>query len=272
MTAAPRALAIRQYKKTRIKRAHFTRGLIIFAITMVSLATAVLLGLDYLFRPNVLIVDRLVIKGSFKYLEPIVLQPKIEAELGRNFFTIDLEKIKRIVDSEPWVERSVVRREWPNTLAVELVESVPVMRWKSGGWLTVDGRIVELPNFENSASITVYGPQRQRMQIMRRTHEWSRELEALGLRLISLDVSDWRSWGLVLTEDKLENAARIEVALGTMDLDQRFDRFLLAYRKGLLAPDGGVVFVDARYPDGLAIAGVQSFNRQLPSKVKNNDA
>ena len=264
MTAATRALAIRQYKRTRIKRAHVTRRLIIFAITMVSLVTAVLLGLDYLFRPNVLIVDRLVIKGSFTYLSPMALQPKIEAELGRNFFTIDLEEIKRIVDSETWVERSMIRREWPNTLAVELVESVPIMRWKSGGWLTRDGRIVELPNFENSDAITVYGPQRQNMQIMLRTYEWSEELEALGLQLISLDVSDWRSWRLVVSEDKLEKRARIEVALGTINLEQRFERFLLAYRKGLLAPGGGAVFVDARYPDGLAIAGVQSFDRPPP--------
>ena len=264
MTAAPRALAIRRYRRTRIKRAHFARRLTIFAITMVSMVTAILLGLDYLFRPNVLVVDRLVIKGSFEYYDPVTLQPKIEAELGRNFFTIDLEKIKRIVDSETWVERSVVRREWPNTLMVELVESVPVMRWESGGWLTLDGRIVELPNFENTASITVHGPRRQSMQIMQRTHEWSEVLERFGLRLESLSVSDWRSWGLVVLEDKPENGFRIEVALGTMDLEHRFDRFLLAFRKGLLAVENGVVYVDVRYPDGLAIAGVQSFDRQPP--------
>lgn len=128
----------------------------------------------------------------------------------------------------------------------------------------MDGRIVELPNFENAASITVHGPQRQSLQIMQRTHEWSRELEKLGLRLESLNVSDWRSWGLVVLEDDPENGFRIEVALGTMDLEHRFDRFLLAFRKGLLVVENGVVYVDVRYPDGLAIAGVQSFDRQPP--------
>lgn len=264
MTAAPRALAIQQHRKTRIKRANFARGITIFAITIVALATAILLGLDYLFRPNALIVDRLIIKGSFKHLDPATLQPKIEAELGRNFFTIDLDKIKRIVEAEPWVERSMIRREWPNTLAVDLVESIPVMRWKAGGWLTRDGRIVELPMFENASATTVFGPQLQNLQIMLRTHDWSEQLAVLGLRLISLNVSDWRSWGLIVSEDKPGDQPRIQVALGTVELQQRFDRFLFAYRKGLLATDGRVVYVDARYPDGLAISGGHSFDRQAP--------
>ncbi len=67
-----------------------------------------------------------------------------------------------------------------------------------------------------------------------------------------------------MLEDDPENGFRIEVALGTMDLEHRFDRFLLAFRKGLLVVENGVVYVDVRYPDGLAIAGVQSFDRQPP--------
>lgn len=262
MNAAPRALAIRQDKKTRIKRARVTRRFIIFAVTLVSLSASALLGLDYLFRPSVLIVDRLVIKGSFKHLDPATLQPKIEAQLGRNFFTLDLATIKRVVDSQPWVERSEVRRQWPDTLSVEIVESVPVMRWKTGGWLTVDGRIVELPGFENLSAVTVFGPPSQSLQIMSRAYQWAGKLDAVGLRLILVNVSDWRSWRAVVSREDRAGEANIEIALGTVELDQRFDRFLLVYQMGLLASDVETVFVDVRYPDGLAIAGVRSFDRR----------
>ncbi|MBT5030914.1 MAG: FtsQ-type POTRA domain-containing protein, partial [Proteobacteria bacterium] len=243
MTPAPRALAIRQDKKTRIKRARVTRRFIIFAVTLVSLSASALLGLDYLFRPSVLIVDRLVIKGSFKHFDPATLQPKIEALLGRNFFTLDLATIKSVVDSQPWVERSEVRRQWPDTLSIEIVESVPVMRWKTAGWLTVDGRIVELAGFENLSAITVFGPKNQSLEIMSRAYEWAGKLDTVGLRLVLVNVSDWRSWRAVVSREDRAGEAKIEIALGTAELDQRFDRFLLVYQMGLLVSDGGTVFV-----------------------------
>ena len=43
-------------------------------------------------------------------------------KLAGSFFTMDLRQAQRAFESVPWVRRAVVKREWPNRLAVRLEE------------------------------------------------------------------------------------------------------------------------------------------------------
>ncbi|MFA6069554.1 MAG: FtsQ-type POTRA domain-containing protein, partial [Janthinobacterium sp.] len=65
--------------------------------------------------------------------------------LGRikgNFFTTNLESVRGVFESVPWVRRASVRREWPNQLIVALEEHEALGTWgEDGRLLSVKGDV-----------------------------------------------------------------------------------------------------------------------------------
>ncbi len=69
--------------------------------------------------------------GEVKVVGHQILAPKAIVQLaglksGKNIFEFDLEKIRRRIDSNPWVRRSSVRKSPPNTLRIEIEERKPI--------------------------------------------------------------------------------------------------------------------------------------------------
>jgi cell division protein FtsQ len=46
-----------------------------------------------------------------------------------HFFTVDLESVRALFESIPWVRRAELRRRWPDCLEVRIEEQVPLARW-----------------------------------------------------------------------------------------------------------------------------------------------
>lgn len=47
---------------------------------------------------------------------------------------MNLNQLRQELQSHPWIHQVSVRREWPSTLKVEVVEEVPIARWESRGF------------------------------------------------------------------------------------------------------------------------------------------
>ncbi|MEK6603406.1 MAG: FtsQ-type POTRA domain-containing protein, partial [Nitrospirota bacterium] len=56
----------------------------------------------------------------------------LDLEPGRGLLLIDLAQAQRSLETHPWIRRAVVRRVFPDTLAVELDEREPVAVLKTG--------------------------------------------------------------------------------------------------------------------------------------------
>src|SRR5690554_5182705 len=59
---------------------------------------------------------------ALNYVSAATVQATIAGRLMGNFFTIDLDKTRELLESAPWVRHASVRRVWPNTLRVQLEE------------------------------------------------------------------------------------------------------------------------------------------------------
>jgi hypothetical protein len=76
---------------------------------------------------------------------PRELPDPARGTLGRikgNFFTTNLESVRGVFESVPWVRRASVRREWPNQLIVALEEHEALGTWgEDGRLLSVKGDV-----------------------------------------------------------------------------------------------------------------------------------
>ncbi|MFT5571705.1 MAG: cell division protein FtsQ [Cryomorphaceae bacterium] len=264
MSASNRARAFaNQEKQAQSERFdRLGRTMILGVATLLTFATISLLAIDRLYRPDTFVIDQLKIKGKLRHMQANDVENLIN-ELGvGNFFSIELEKIKSEVEGLAWVQKAEVRREWPNTLLIEVREHRPVMRWNKNKWVNSVGDVVDLPGeISVSNSIQLLGRDKDSAVMLRQAYVWKKRLAADGIQLQSLELSGAQAWTLGLL--KMDTAAQFELLLGREQVEERLSRFQYLYHSQFRTTHQRLKRVDARYPDGLAIKSEQ---------IKSNNA
>ncbi len=241
----------REYQARRFGK--LGRATVMTLATVMSFVALGLLIADHLYRPDTFKIEQLKITGQFRYLKPSDVEAIVVDNASGNFFSLDLDQIKAKAQSLAWVESVDVRREWPETLVIAVQEHRPAMRWGTGKWVTTSGRVIELPeSIAANNVITLNGRESQAKRILMKATHWKAKLRAHGLEVRGVSLSDSDAWTLELY-DHAQNA-EFDLLLGHQDVTERLARFQMLFDKKFRFADRPLKRVDARYPDGLAVA------------------
>src|SRR5215467_5233618 len=90
------------------------------------------LAINWLVRLPVFGLRLIQIEGDVQRNGVSTIRANAAPKLAGNFFTTDLARDKRAFESVPWVRQAIVKRVWPNRLAVRLEEHRPAAVWGSG--------------------------------------------------------------------------------------------------------------------------------------------
>lgn len=198
-----------------------------------------------------------VVSQDERPFQHITLATLRSFDLGRfdgNFFTIDLQAVRRSFESVPWVRHAQVRRIWPNQLRVTLEEREPLARWASGGLVDVHGEWFDpAPGHRRSladlASIQFAGPEGSQSLVRSRFEELRRELKPIGLAPVAVRLSDRQSWSSTLS-----NGLELEMGRETdVPILERLTRWIALYKALEIRLQGEMKVVDLRYPNGFAV-------------------
>jgi cell division protein FtsQ len=186
--------------------------------------------------------------------------PKLEG----NFFSIDLDAARAAFEQVPWVRKAVVRRVWPNRLAVTLEEHEAAAVWQDEGQASgrASDRLVnthgevfnvsrrdvaalELPTLAGSADA-------QSAQMLALWRRLEASLQSVQLDVETLHLSSRGSW-----RAELAGGGKLELGRGTdEELLARVDR-LARTLASVNARFGGasraLVAADLRHRDGYAL-------------------
>ncbi|MCH2191495.1 MAG: FtsQ-type POTRA domain-containing protein [Gammaproteobacteria bacterium] len=251
-------------RQAQVKRlGKFARGLLLTAATVMTFATAMLLLADKIYRPDAFAITQVKIKGKFDLLDVKDVQKKAVAEGLGNFFSVDLVAVQSRIKTLPWVREVDVRREWPNTLLINVSEHRPIMRWetavdhdqskpKTDQWVSARGKIVSIDTkLERTSPIVLSGIERDAPKILSSALRWQKSFRDMGLMISEVELSPSQSWQMVIA---YENSGRtFNLLLGKKNIEQRLQRFLVLYQNQFRVSEQLIVRADARYPDGLAL-------------------
>lgn len=255
--AKSRALASREKQVQAARLSRMGRTMVLALATILSFATVSLLLVDRLYRPDTFVIDQLKVKGKLRHLDVRQVEELVAKTGVGNFFSIELEKIKAEIEALAWVQNADVRREWPNTLLIEISEHRPVMRWNDSKWLNSYGEVVDLPLDETSQqrlaarAIKLYGRDQDSTLMLNNAYAWKKRLAKDELELRSLELSGSHAWTLGLRQ--METDTEFKLLLGREDFEQRLSRFVYLFETHFRNSQQRLQRVDARYPDGLAI-------------------
>jgi cell division protein FtsQ len=186
--------------------------------------------------------------------------PKLEG----NFFSIDLDAARAAFEQVPWVRKAVVRRVWPNRLAVTLEEHVAAAVWAGEGQphgkasdrlVNTHGEVfdvprrdltsLELPTLAGSADA-------QSAQMLAMWRRLSASLQPLELEVETLRLSSRGSW-----HAQLAGGGKLELGRGTdeevLARVDRLARTLASVNARFGGASRALVAADLRHPDGYAL-------------------
>jgi cell division protein FtsQ len=222
------------------------------AITLTLLACAALVGggITWAVRQPVFAYRQVVVVTPLARADPAYVEAVVRASLQGTFFTLNLDRARAAIAAVPWVKSVALRRQWPDTLDVEIVEHAPLARWNDGALIDTEGAVFVAGYDADLPALA--GPHERAVEVAARYRQWKDMLAPLGLALTDVRLSARDSWSLTAEHD----GAPFAIELGRANPDERLMRLVATYARtiGALAKSGvRVDGVDLRYRAGYAV-------------------
>lgn len=219
-----------------------------WALPLLVFCAMLFFARDYLGNPETLPVNKIRVHGEFINVDETMLHNAIASTVAGGYFNVDVERVREVVEHLPWVSEASVRRVWPDTLSVSIVEQKPVAISKSYGLINVKGDVFKPTRKIVTTSLPVFeGNTNLNKLMLSKYHEMNKILTAIDKKIIYLKLDARHAFEL-----KLDN--ELKIVLGRGDTIQRLERFIFIYHKVLDKHATEIDVIDLRYTNGMAIS------------------
>lgn len=197
------------------------------------------------------------VSGQVVHNNVPTLRANVTPRLSGNFFTLDLASARQSFENLPWVRQAVVRRVFPNRIAVELQEHQAVAYWgaeDASRLLNNFGEVFEanVGEVEQESLPRLDGPAGQEPQVLAMYHALQPLFAPLELGVDELALSGRGGWTA-----RLDTGAAIELGRGSdAEVIARMNRFLRTLTQVTSRYDrrpDAVETADLRHADGYAL-------------------
>ncbi len=203
---------------------------------------------EYLLTSEDSQIRRVLVHGQLKHVNEQQVVGAIDQSNFNSFFKVDVNRVQQQVSRLHWVRSVSVRKQWPDTLKVYVVEQQPVARWNSDMLINRYHEVFQAPHSVAEKNLpALYGPEGSEQEAWRTFERFSKQLLVHNFQLESLALSERFSWQL-----SLKNGIRIN--LGREEKARRLQRFIDVYPDIKKYNEQRVDVVDLRYDTGLAVS------------------
>ncbi|HLL11985.1 MAG TPA: cell division protein FtsQ/DivIB [Rubrivivax sp.] len=254
----------------------------IFVLTALAVVASSVLWLmrSPLFPIRVILLDGDLGRNSLP-----TIRANAAPRLAGNFFSVDLQQGQRAFESVPWVRRAVVRRVWPDRLAVSLEEHRAAALWlgSSDGkgedgrppaerLVNSHGEVFEanVGDVEDDNLPSFSGPEGSAGVMLALHRRLQPALSPLEMDITTLHLSGRGSWRV-----EVDSGAAIEMGRGNEDeLLARAERFVRTIGQ-VTGPQARwqepLEYADLRHADGYAVRlrGVTTTSKPPTMTQKN---
>lgn len=201
------------------------------------------------------------VSGEFHLVTDQQVRDTVLPNVGKGYFAVNLEQVRKNIAGLPWVKQVDVRKRWPDRLEVTVTEYKPLARWGEKKLLAENGEIFAIPK-NATFKLPLFEGQEANASEMMSFYSYAKPLFlTMGLQVQSIRMSARGSWSLTLSDG-------LEIEVGRGEPQQRLARFarLMPQIKND-EPNRQLQRADLRYTNGFALSWKQA---QDKSEVANN--
>ncbi|MGP1931175.1 MAG: cell division protein FtsQ/DivIB [Arsenophonus sp. ET-DL12-MAG3] len=198
---------------------------------------------------NRLSILKLVITGKRYYTcDDNIKKAILTLGIPDKFMAIDVSMIQNQIKTIPWIEKVIVRKEWPNKLKIDLVEYKPYAKWNDTFFVDIKGTVFSLPILLKIKDdfLMLYGPQGSQKEVLEMYRIMQQQLVSYDFNIKSVSMTTRHSWQLVLDND-------IRLNIGKQDIKERLNRFVKLYPLLKQVTNKYIGYIDLRYNSGAAV-------------------
>ncbi len=220
------------------------------AFAIIAIFALVVFGLPRALTDKQWVVNWIEVQGSFERVSIEQIRAAAIPTLGNSFVATDLDAVRDHVQSLPWVRSAGVRRKWPDTLQIRVIEHIPSAHWGQRMLISELGNVFEVEGTIGLSGLPqLDGPAGRHAEVLETYREIDIMLQHHGQSIESLTLSNRGSWTTSLNSG-------MTIELGSKSPIERLGRFLDA--ESLISYDGArrIGTVDLRYTNGFSIRWV----------------
>lgn len=219
-------------------------GTALFAVSLVLLLYGAVHYLVHL--PTLMPLHTVRLSIVPRQVDALEVLQVVRENVQGNFFTVDIEQIRKEIEKLSWVRKVQVRREFPDRLLVEIEEHQAMARWNNDGLVNRQGEVFDAASDEVLPGFI--GQPGDAQQVTKQFSQCAEQLARVHLQITQIAESPRHAWQL-----KLDNGMVLE--LGIEQMQERLARFVAVYPYSLAHMQESVKTVDLRYRNGFAVAG-----------------
>lgn len=195
-------------------------------------------------------VTKIKIVGDVKHITANTLETAVSEYLNTGFFTTDVDALQDAVMGLSWVEKASVRRLWPDTVQVKIVERQAVASWNGKYLISDRGELFESDDLLEDSVVQIQGPDGMHHYMLEQCQDLQTQFGKYGLELTHLALNDRRA-----LEMRVANGVRFVFGRvhSINESSSVISKFLLAYQHGLKAKMDRISTVDMRYTNGFSV-------------------
>lgn len=224
------------------------------ALLMVFVAMGVGGLVLWVARNPVWTIAGITVQGDVEHQNVVTFRAHLASRITGTFLTTDLQTVREVFESVPWVRAAVVQRQFPNRIKVTLKEHQAVAWWgEAGGGQLVNaqGEVFEANPDDAQADgwSELVGPTGQSERVLETFRTLGPVFERLDMGIQRLELDSRGGWKV-----RLDNGAVVELGRGDPATIEGRAR-LLVQTISQVTPHHiqGLQLVDMRYPNGYAV-------------------
>jgi cell division protein FtsQ len=230
------------------------------ATAVFALAGAGLLagGVAWLMRSPLFPIRSIQLEGDLARNSVPTIRANAAPRLAGNFFSVDLQAGRAAFESVPWVRRAVVRRIWPDRLAVQLEEHRAAALWEGAEadrhadrLVNAQGEVFEanVGDVEDERLPGLAGPEGSAARMLALYQRVQPVFAGLELNVERLQLSGRGSW-----RAELDSGATVELGRGSEDeVVARTERFVRTLTQVTARWQQPLEYADLRHAEGYAV-------------------
>lgn len=220
---------------------------------------------DHLNNPETLPINKIRVHGEFVNVDEAMLYKAVSSTVAGGYFNVDVESVRTVVEKLAWVSEASVRRVWPDTLSVSILEQKPIAVSKTLGLINAKGKVFKPKSKINSTALPIFeGDAGLNKLMISKFHELNKLLVAINRKITYLKLDARHALELTLDND-------LKIVLGRDDTTKRLVRFISIYHNVLASRAVDIDVVDLRYTNGMAISWKKNIknNKGLAGDTKH---
>lgn len=187
------------------------------------------------------------VSGPFARVSAEQIRAAVAPETAGGFFTTNLEAVRARVLTLPWVAEAEVRKHWPDTLEVRVVERQVLGHLGESMLIDVNGAVFQARGAGETRGLPQLDAEPAQMSALAEHYRRAQhDLEGMGRSIVGARLSPRGALQFQLNDG-------LSVQLGSRDLDERWRRFVLSLPKLATLDPRPIALADLRYTHGFAV-------------------